>query len=201
MKQATFELSRLTALSDGVFAIALTLLVLDLKIPETAGSSSEVSFEDSLVTQLPHILAWLLSFAILARLWIMQHALLVDGGKRSRAFMAWNFVFLGAVSVLPFTTSLIAERHDHALSVVVFSLALSVGGLALRRMWSVERTSFEAKAESDAAVSSPRSTVTLILLVAAIACAVALVFPTAGVVVWVAFPLFSPLLKNLFAKG
>ena len=201
MKQATFELNRLTALSDGVFAIALTLLVLDLKLPTTAGPESGALFDENLGAQLPHILAWLLSFAILARLWIIQHALLVDGGTRSRAFMAWNFVFLGAVSVLPFTTSLIAERHDHALSVVVFSLALSIGGLALSRMWSVERTSFEAKAESDAAVSSPRSTVALILLVAAIACSVALFYPTAGVVVWVAFPLLSPSLKNLFTKG
>lgn len=201
MKQATFELGRLTALSDGVFAIALTLLVLDLKLPATAGLATGVSFEENLVAQLPHILAWLLSFAILARLWIIQHALLVDGGKRSRAFMAWNFVFLGAVSVLPFTTSLIAERHDHALSVVVFSLALSVGGLALRRMWSVERKFFEAKAESDAAVSSPAKPAALILLVAAIACVAAPFYPTAGVLVWVAFPLLSPLLKNLFTKG
>jgi len=201
MKQATFELGRLTALSDGVFAIALTLLVLDLKLPTTAGPTPDISFEGTLVSQLPHILTWILSFAILARLWIIQHALLVDGNKRSRAFMAWNFVFLGGVSVLPFTTSLIAERHDHALSVLVFSLALTVGGLALDRMWSVERTFFEAKAESDAAVSSPRSLVALILLVAAIACALAPFHPAAGAIVWVAFPSLAPLFKRLFSKG
>jgi len=201
MKQAKFELGRLAALSDGVFAIALTLLVLDLKLPSTGGAITSISFEDTLFSQLPHVLTWILSFAILARLWIIQHALLVDGNKRSRAFMAWNFVFLGCISVLPFTTSLIAERHDHALSVVVFSSALAVGGLALDRMWSVERTFFEARAEHDAAVSSPRSLVALILLVATIACAVAPFHPSAGAVVWVAFPSLAPLFKRLFGKG
>ena len=200
MKQATFELSRLSALSDGVFAIALTLLVLDIRLPTTAELSGGVSFDERMNDQLPHILAWVLSFAILARLWIVQHALLVDGGKRSRAFMAWNFVFLGTVSALPFTTSLIAERHDHALSVVVFSLALSVGGVALGRMWNAERTFFQAKAGSDAAISSPRPSIVLILLIAVIACTVALFHPAAGAVAWFAFPSLAPLLKRLLSK-
>lgn len=194
MKQATFELGRLQALSDGVFAIALTLLVLDLKLPPTV---DDLSFKEALLNQLPHILAWLLSFAILARLWIVQHSLLVGGSQRSRAFTAWNFVFLGAVSVLPFTTSLIAERHDHPLSVIVFSAAMSLGGIALDRMWSVERSFLATEAEGNAAVSSPRSLVVLILLVSAVASAVALVHSSAGPFVWVAFPLVAPLLKGL----
>ena len=201
MKQARFELGRLDALSDGVFAIALTLLVLDLKLPTRTGASDDLSFEEALVRQIPHILSWILSFAILARLWIVQHALLVGGGQRSRAFMGWNFVFLGAVSVVPFTASLIAERHDHALSVIVFSLVLSLGGIALDRMWSVERAFFAERAETDAAVSSPRPSVILILLVAMLASIVAIVYPSAGPFVWIAFPLSAPIARRLFGRA
>lgn len=196
MKQATFELGRLEALSDGVFAIALTLLVLDLKIPTSVVPGDERSFDQALLEQLPHILAWLLSFAILARLWIVQHSLLVNGHERSRAFMTWNFVFLGAVSVVPFTTALIAERHDHAMSVIVFSVAMSLGGIALDRMWGVEKAFFVSEAERNAAVSSPRSPVLLILIVSVLASAVALVYPSAGPFVWIAFPLVAPMLKR-----
>lgn len=201
MKQVTFELGRLDALSDGVFAIALTLLVLDLKLPASVGPGDDLSFQQALIEQLPHILAWLLSFAILARLWIVQHSLLVNGDKRSRAFMTWNFVFLGAVTVVPFTTSLIAERHDQALSVIIFSVAMSLDGIALDRMWSVERSFFDAKAEADWAVASPRSSIVLILLVAATASLVALIYPSAGPFVWIAFPLAAPLLKRLVRKA
>ena len=204
MKQATFGVDRIRALSDGVFAIALTLLVLDLKLPTQDAMSIDsgigLSFDDALLGQLPHALSWILSFAILARLWVVQHALLVGGGQRSRSFTAWNFVFLSAVSVVPFTASLIAERHDYALSVFVFSVALSVGGIALDRMWSVERDFFTKQAEGNAAVSSPRSSTILILLIAITASATALVHPNAGPFVWIAFPLTAPLAHRLFGN-
>lgn len=204
MKQARFELNRLAALSDGVFAIALTLLVLDLKLPTRDAMSTDVavglSFDEALLGQIPHALSWILSFAILVRLWVVQHALLVGGGQRTRSFMGWNFVFLGAVSVVPFTASLIAERHEHALSVIVFSLVLCIGGIALDRMWNVEHDYFVKQAESDAAVSTPRPSVILILLTAIIASGVALVHPTAGPFVWIAYPLSAPLSHRLFGN-
>ncbi len=205
MKQATFERNRLGALSDGVFAIALTLLVLDLKLPTLGAVGSDtgaaLSFEEALLGQLPHALSWMLSFAILARLWVVQHALLVGGGQRSRLFMGWNFVFLATVSVVPFTAALIAERPDHALSVIVFSAALSVGGIALERMWNVERDFFIKQAENNAAISSPRPSVILILLISILASAVAIIRPNVAPFIWVFFPLAAPLSHHLLRKS
>ena len=146
--------------------------------------------------QLPHALSWVLSFAILARLWIVQHALLVHGDTRSRAFMGWTFVFLGAVSVIPFTASLLAERHDHALSVIVFSAVLSIGGIALDRMWCVERDEFDRQARSDARVTSPRVSTIAILVLSVVAGVVALISPTAGPFVWIVYPLSAPWLHR-----
>ena len=135
MKQATFDAGRVSALSDGVFAIAMTLLVLDLKLPELGPVSGHDAFIVALQEQAPKFYSWLLSFAILCRLWIIQHAFLAQGDTRSRGFLGWTFVYLGVVSLAPFSTSLLSEHHDEALSVVVFSLSLGVAGLALIGMW------------------------------------------------------------------
>ena len=199
MKQAHFETARLAALSDGVFAIAMTLLVLGLKLPalDAASATNDLPSENMLLQQLPHFLSWILSFAILARLWIVQHALLVGGGHRSRAFMSWNFMFLAAESFVPFATALIAERHDKALSTIVFSLTLVVGGIALERMWKVEQSFFIEQSKTNFAVISPRSSAILTLVVAVIACLIAIVSPRLAVGVWIAFPLVSPLLHRL----
>ncbi len=202
MRQARFDSSRLAALSDGVFAIALTLLVLDLKLPALDPLNLEPEAtgeftERALLRQLPHFLAWVLSFAILARLWIVQHALLVGGGHRSRAFMGWNFAFLAAVSVIPFTTALIAEHRNNPWSVVVFSLTLIMGGIALDRMWSVERSFFVQQALTNRAVTSPRSSTILMLVITVVACLAGWAAPRRAPFVWMAFPLLAPLLHRI----
>ncbi len=124
MKQRTFDASRTSALSDGVFAIAMTLLVLDLKLPDLASGSQSITFAQGLLGQGPRFASWFLSFAILCRLWIMQHAVLTRGDTRSRSFVGWNFLFLGAISFLPYPTSLLSEHHDQSLSVILFSSVL-----------------------------------------------------------------------------
>ena len=135
MKQATFDAGRISALSDGVFAIAMTLLVLELKLPDLGRGLGGDAFAAELLQQGPRFFSWLLSFAILCRLWITQHALLAGGDTRSRGFVGWTFLFLGAVSFIPFPTSLLSEHHDQALSVVIFSASLAVAGIALFGMW------------------------------------------------------------------
>ena len=135
MKQATFDAGRVSALSDGVFAIAMTLLVLDLKLPDLGQGLGGDAFAAALMEQGPRFFSWLLSFAILCRLWITQHALLAGGGTKSRGFVGWTFLFLGAVSFIPFPTSLLSEHHDQALSVIIFSASLAIAGIALVGMW------------------------------------------------------------------
>lgn len=101
-RQSKFDVGRVSAISDGVFAIAMTSLVLDLKLPELEIGVSREALAAVVLQQGPRFASWLLSFAILARLWIVQHALLVTGDTRSRGFMSWTFLFLGAVSFTPF---------------------------------------------------------------------------------------------------
>ena len=187
MKHTTFDPGRIGALSDGVFAIAMTLLVLNLRLPDVGSHSDPSVFAAGLVDQLPRFASWLLSFAILCRLWTVHHDLLADGDTRTRSFLLWNFVFLGAVSFIPFPSSLLAEHPEQLLSVVVFSASYVVAGIALGRMWQVS----DRSRITDGEASRPRGisrAMVLILATAAGSCLLALFDPRLGAALWFTYP-------------
>jgi uncharacterized membrane protein len=192
MKQQYFNVSRIHGISDGVFAIAMTLLVLDIEVPQLTGAISGDVFRDALLEELPSIIAWLISFALLCRLWITQHALLEGGKRRTRAFVGMNFAFLGMVSFIPFPTALMSEHPEQAFSVIIFSACYALAGLALAGMWFLlERSEQRPTDSSDRPVSVPQSVKRVIILLpalAVIASLLTLVDPRLGVAVWVIMP-------------
>ncbi|HEX4308215.1 MAG TPA: TMEM175 family protein, partial [Solirubrobacterales bacterium] len=97
--------NRLEAFSDGVFAIAITLLVLDLGVPKPG--SGRLGHE--LLAQWPSYAAYLISFFTIGIIWINHHAAFSRLRGVDHSILIWNLVLLLTVSVLPFTTSLMAE--------------------------------------------------------------------------------------------
>ena len=192
MKQTAFSSGRINALSDGVFAIAMTLLVLDLKLPPLEPLADRSVVTAFVVEQFPRFVSWILSFAILCRLWIIHHGLLRTGNTRSSSFMTWNFVFLGVIAFIPFPASFISEHHDQALSVFIFSATYLVAGLALAAMAVAYRKQLETAGASTEERSVARS-VGIIVATALISCLLALFDPWLGALVWVAYPFASAL--------
>jgi uncharacterized membrane protein len=97
--------NRLEAFSDGVFAIAITLLVLDLHVP--APGSGELGHE--LLAQWPSYAAYVISFLTIGIIWINHHAAFGRLRSVDHSILVWNLVLLLTVGALPFTTSLMAE--------------------------------------------------------------------------------------------
>ena len=196
MKQSAFSSGRLNALSDGVFAIAMTLLVLDLKLPALDPSADGGVVTAIVVEQFPRFISWILSFAIVCRLWIIHHGLLRAGKSRSSSFMTWNFVFLGVIAFIPFPASFMSEHHDQALSVFIFSATYLVAGLALAAMAVAYRKQLETAGASTEARFVARA-VAIIVSTALISCLLALIRPWLGVLVWVAYPFASALVVRI----
>ena len=192
MKQSAFSSGRISALSDGVFAVAMTLLVLDLKLPPLDPLADRSVVTAFVVEQFPRFISWILSYAILCRLWIMHHALLRTGNTRSSSFMTWNFVFLGVIAFIPFPASFISEHQEQALSVFIFSAAYLVAGLALGAMAVACRKQLESAGASKEVRSVSRA-VAIVVVTALISCLLALVRPWLGVVVWLVYPFASAL--------
>lgn len=131
------KLSRLEALSDGVFSIAMTLLVLDLHIPASATIHNERDLWNALMTLGPSFAAYLMSFLTLGIFWVGQQTQHHHLERSDRAYAWINIAFLMAVSLVPFSTAFLAAFITYRLALLVywanlFVLGVLVGGALYR---------------------------------------------------------------------
>lgn len=137
------SLDRLAALSDGVFAVAMTLLVLDLKAPSVskraqhpiwsgAGGGSEHALLHGLLHNVaPRLLPYAMSFLTLGIFWVGQQTQLESFTRSTRALTWLHLTFLLAVTLMPFSTGLLAEDTTYRLSMAVYWLNLFALGAVL----------------------------------------------------------------------
>jgi uncharacterized membrane protein len=137
------SLERLAALSDGIFAVAMTLLVLELHVPVldtvqrlepiwSAGAlDDERRLAESLLKLAPNVSTYLMSFLTLGIFWLGQQAQLNQFARGTRV-LAWIHIgFLCAVTLMPFSTSLLAEFITSRLALAVYWLNLLLLGVLL----------------------------------------------------------------------
>jgi uncharacterized membrane protein len=116
------DTGRVLALSDGVFAIAATLLVLELQLPE--GTKAE-EVPDRLRELAPVFLGYVLSYVLIGLLWLGHHQQFRNFRKISGRIARMNLLFLGLVSMLPFVTSLLLY-DDAAIAVQLYAATITV---------------------------------------------------------------------------
>ncbi len=130
---------RLEAFSDGVLAVVITLLALDLH----ASAEGEGSLGHQLATEWPTFAAFVISFFVIGVIWVNHHALVALVGRVDRPLMFYNLLLLFWVTTIPFTTSTLAKfllhgGWDARLAVLMYGLSMegmSVGfTLMLGRM-------------------------------------------------------------------
>jgi uncharacterized membrane protein len=134
-KIAGSSLERISALSDGVFAIAMTLIVLELKVPGYAAAPSEFELLRTLKHTSPHFATYVMSFLTLAIFWHGQQAQLNSLARSNRDFSMIHMAFLAAVAILPFSTSLLGEHITLRIALLIYWLNLALLGLPLYAGW------------------------------------------------------------------
>jgi uncharacterized membrane protein len=125
--------SRLEAFCDGVLAIALTLLIIDIKIPSTVEINNTADFWIAISHIAPSILTFILSFMIILITWVNHHNCLKLVNKSSASFIYANGFVLLTVVFIPFPTSLVGEfiLTDHAApAVFLYNAVLAIHGIA-----------------------------------------------------------------------
>ncbi|MEV7418878.1 TMEM175 family protein [Streptomyces sp. NPDC089919] len=100
------ETNRVEAFSDGVFAIVITILVLEIKVPETHGED----LWPALGAQWPHYAAYIVSFMVIGVMWVNHHTIFSHLKCVDRPLLFLNLLLLMVVSVIPWTTSVLAEH-------------------------------------------------------------------------------------------
>ena len=120
--RGSVEFSRVANLSDALFAIAMTLLVLRIDTPDVPADQ----LFGALANQLPQLIAFALSFAVVANFWWIHHRFIASLGSLEPGLIAINLMLLGAVALVPFPTSLIGNDPTAQATVVPYLLLLSL---------------------------------------------------------------------------
>jgi len=135
--------NRIEALTDGIFAVVMTILILDISIPQISSSHYAISGAAAgteLLKRLfdlwPKILSFGISFVILAIYWTAHHRQFHYIKHTDRALIWINIVFLMATCLLPFSTSLIGEYRDQEISILIYGgNSITIASLLYIQWW------------------------------------------------------------------
>jgi uncharacterized membrane protein len=128
--------SRTEAFSDGKDAIAATLLVLELKVPQVEPGG----LADALLESWPSYATYVVSFLTIGIIWVNHHAVLDRIREVNRPLLFMNLMFLMAVAAIPFPTALLGDYlqagHDERLAAVVYGGTMSLMGITFGAIWA-----------------------------------------------------------------
>jgi uncharacterized membrane protein len=120
------SLGRIVAFSDGVMAVAITLLVLNLEVPSLHHGES---LGDALVDLIPSLGSYVLAFALVGRFWIVHHSLFEKLIGFDRPLMGLNLLFLALIVLVPFSAELYDRYTDQGLAAAVLGATLGLAAL------------------------------------------------------------------------
>ena len=141
-------LERIDALSDGLFAIAMTLIVLDIRVPPETAIHGEADLGRALPALSPRMVMYLMSFLTLGIFWVGQQTQLNYLACADRD-LAWiHIAFLAAVATMPFSTTLLAEIIAYRTAMLVYWANLLLLGLTLHWSWRHARHARLIKADA-----------------------------------------------------
>jgi len=120
------EFSRTLAFTDGLFAIAMTLLVVDLSVPVIRDTDSVHQLANALSDDKETFVSFFISFAVIGRYWLAHHAYISGLARIDRGLIALNLVYLAFIAFLPFPTALLGEYFENPLSVAIYAVNVAV---------------------------------------------------------------------------
>jgi uncharacterized membrane protein len=127
-------LDRIVFFSDAVIAIAITLLVLDIRMPETAGGSGS-DLARQLIALWPKFVGYFVSFWVIALYWVAHHRCFRYIRRYDRRLIYLNFLFLMFIAFMPFPTGLLFNNPTQAASVMLYAGTAAGMGLSLAGLW------------------------------------------------------------------
>jgi uncharacterized membrane protein len=121
-----YGLNRLLALSDGVFAIALTLLVLSLRVDVTTPASQ---LNNALHDAEPELYAYVLSVVVIAAFWMGHHRVYAHILRVDAPLLWMNVAFLGVIALIPYPTDLVGRYSHQTAAIVLYAAVISLGAI------------------------------------------------------------------------
>ncbi|MFC0205216.1 TMEM175 family protein [Novosphingobium soli] len=164
---AKFALERVVFFSDAVFAIAITLLVLEIEVPHLPHDAPPHRYWEALYELVPSFLAFLLSFLVIGRFWLSHHQIF-GRVKRFDVRLIWpNMLYLLSIGFMPFTTAFMAAGRNTFVPALCYNLNLLVAGLLVwLLMYRVEKLDLAAPSPDQGQTGSPSVVAAALLSIA-----------------------------------
>jgi uncharacterized membrane protein len=122
-------LERLVFFSDAVFAIAITLLVIEVHVPELPKGSSDALYWHALYELIPSLVGYFFSFGVVGIFWSSHHRAFALSARYSPNILRWNMMLLGAIAFMPFTTAFLTHNMAQRVPTLIYCFSLFTAGL------------------------------------------------------------------------
>ena len=182
------SLPRIMSLSDGVFAIAITILAVNIRIPDLGDAPDAGTLRHTLIAMWPSYLSYVLSFVVIGIYWIAHHNIFHHIRRSDRTLLWLNLFFLMFASFIPFSAALLGRYWHYPSVLVAYGLTLLLTGLVLEALlaYVIKRGLTTRAARS----TFPTATVLILLVpaVSVVSIAVAFFSPRASLVMYAVVP-------------
>ena len=122
----SLEFARTLTFTDGLFAIAMTLLVVDLAVPVIKDTNSVHDLGDALGDDTATFVSFFISFAVIGRYWMAHHAFFSQLARIDRGLIGLNLVYLAFIAFLPFPTALLGRYFENPLSIAIYAVNVAL---------------------------------------------------------------------------
>ncbi|MFV1883412.1 MAG: TMEM175 family protein [Balneola sp.] len=126
--------NRLEAFSDGVFAIIITLLVLEIKVPELDSTVTSAGLMKVLIHEVPSFLSWVISFLIVAVFWVNHHRFFEELRQTDNKLVWMNMFLVLCVSFIPFPSGLVGNYPGNTTAILLFGIVMISASLIFSGM-------------------------------------------------------------------
>lgn len=130
------KIQRTESLADGVFAIAMTLLVLDIKVIASTSADTEGDMLLQLKEILPELMSYFMTFLTLGIFWVAHNTqyYFIEKGDRNLTWLSISFLMF--ISLLPFSTAFLSEHNEFKVSILVYWINILIAGIILLLHWT-----------------------------------------------------------------
>ena len=131
---------RMAGFSDAIFAFAMTLLMLDIKVPDVPHGAAASELVGWILAQAPMLYIYVLSFVVIGMFWMRHHSMFSLIRRHDSVLMWLNMAFLLVISLMPFPTAVLGEYGSVGVAVALYAGFMLAAGLLLNLIWMYATT-------------------------------------------------------------
>ena len=197
------ELDRIVNFSDGVFAIVITLLVLDIRVPEIPADLVSQELPSRVFALEPKFLSYVISFLVIAIYWQAHHRVFRPIRRYDSTLLWLNFLFLMAISFLPFPTSLLGEYSGEQISVVIYAATAAAASLLLVSIswYATAEHRLVSSDLDDEAERNQRVQGLAVPVVFVLSIGISFFSPRAAMYSWLLLSITDPLVRRIWSRS